>query len=75
MFIIIDENYKAYQADILTGPLRSAVRRGELTLIEIRKDLKTKKNIVRGMNRSSWHEEIGEYSEIQKWKNEFLNAS
>lgn len=59
MFLVIEEDYKVSFSEKETGHLRSRCRRGEISLIDIKR--------MRGMNRASWQEELGEFSDIQRY--------
>ncbi len=65
MFLIIDEDYKIYKAPVLSGYVRSEARKGNLSVIDIRR--------MKGMNCLKLHSENGfqgdfgenEWSDIQ----------
>lgn len=58
-WLIIEADYSLSYSDVETGHLRSRCRRGEISLIDTK--------LMRGMNRASWQEELGEFSEINKY--------
>ena len=58
--MIIEDDYKVSYSEVETGHLRSRCRRGEISLIDIKR--------MKGMNRADWQEELGEFSDIQKYE-------
>ena len=60
MFLIIEEDYTVSFSKVLTGHIRSRCRRGEISMIDIKR--------MRGMNKADHHEELGEYSDIAKYE-------
>ena len=60
MYLIIEEDYTVSFSSILTGNIRSRCRRGEITLIDVKK--------MRGMNKADHQDELGEFSDIVKYE-------
>ena len=57
MYLIIDSDYKLTKCDILTGEIRSAARRGEISLVDCKRMV--------GMNSAEYQSELGEWTEIK----------
>jgi hypothetical protein len=60
MYLIIEEDYRVSFSKVETGHLRSRCRRGEISLIDIKR--------MRGMNKADHQEELGEFSDIAKYE-------
>ena len=57
MYLIIDSDYRLTKCDILTGEIRAAARRGEISLVDCKRMI--------GMNSAECQAELGEWSEIE----------
>ena len=72
MYIIIDEEYRVYQSDVLTGRVRSWGRRGKISIIEVSKRVGMQALKLKGINRADHQVKFGgEWSEIQRLPSDF----
>jgi hypothetical protein len=60
MYLVIEKDYSVSYSEIETGHLRSRCRRGEISLIDIKR--------MRGMNLPENQEELGEFSDLNKYE-------
>lgn len=62
-YLIIDKDYKIYQANFISCYLRSQCRKGNCSIVNVK--------TMEGMNNSTYQKSLGEYSKIQDWNSNF----
>ena len=71
MYLIIDEDYRLFKSEILSGKVRSMARRGKVSVVNLQ-NMKGM-NCLKSLSENGLQGEFGEneWSEIQGWGEEF----